>query len=135
MVKGTGYMPPNPVPATNPAMLKDFYAEKPNHLTSLSQQSLMPYGTPSRKGDNNLKIIQVTASPADGGRQVGGARCRSCGHGGRCHQAPAQIGTASRWPFEPAYSRCKAGWAAMVGSSVRRRPGRARLGNARGRRS
>ena len=58
MVKGTGYMPPNSVPATNPAMLKDFYAEKPNHLTSLSQQPLMTawYAFP---GDNNLKIIQV----------------------------------------------------------------------------
>ncbi len=46
------------VPATNPAMLKDFYAEKPNHLTSLSQQPLMTawYAFP---GDNNLKIIQV----------------------------------------------------------------------------
>ena len=58
MVKGTGYMPPNSVPATNPAMLKDFYAEKPNHLTSLSQQPLMTawYAFP---GDNNLKIIQA----------------------------------------------------------------------------
>lgn len=58
MVKGTGYMPPNSVPASNPAMLKDFYAEKPNHLTSLSQQPLMTawYAFP---GDNNLKIIQA----------------------------------------------------------------------------
>ena len=58
MVKGTGYMPPNALPATNPAMLKDFYAEKPNHLTSLSQQPLMTawYAFP---GDNNLKIIQA----------------------------------------------------------------------------
>jgi multiple sugar transport system substrate-binding protein len=58
MVKGTGYMPPNSVPATNPAMLKDIYAEKPNHLTSLSQQPLMTawYAFP---GDNNLKIIQA----------------------------------------------------------------------------
>ncbi|MBI2736582.1 MAG: ABC transporter substrate-binding protein [Rhodospirillales bacterium] len=58
MVKGTGYMPPNSLPATNPAMLKDFYAEKPNHLTSLSQQPLMTawYAFP---GDNNLKIIQA----------------------------------------------------------------------------
>jgi len=58
MVKGTGYMPPNSLPATNAAMLKDFYAEKPNHLTSLSQQPLMTawYAFP---GDNNLKIIQA----------------------------------------------------------------------------
>jgi hypothetical protein len=41
MVKGTGYMPPNSLPANDPKMLKDFYAEKPNHLTSLSQHSLM----------------------------------------------------------------------------------------------
>lgn len=58
MVKGTGYMPPNSLPAGDPKMLKDFYAEKPNHLTSLSQQSLMTawYAFP---GDNNLKIIQA----------------------------------------------------------------------------
>ena len=64
MVKGTGYMPPNSVPATNPAMLKDFYAEKPNHLTSLSQQPLMTawYAFP---GDNNLKIIQAINGVSD----------------------------------------------------------------------
>ncbi|MFO1079084.1 MAG: ABC transporter substrate-binding protein [Reyranellaceae bacterium] len=58
MVKGTGYMPPNSLPANDPKMLKDFYAEKPNHLTSLSQQPLMTawYAFP---GDNNLKIIQA----------------------------------------------------------------------------
>jgi multiple sugar transport system substrate-binding protein len=58
MVKGTGYMPPNSLPANDPAMLKPFYAEKPNHLTSLSQQPLMTawYAFP---GDNNLKIIQA----------------------------------------------------------------------------
>ena len=58
MVKGTGYMPPNSLPATNPAMLKDFYTTKPNHLTSLTQQPLMTawYAFP---GDNNLKIIQA----------------------------------------------------------------------------
>ncbi len=58
MVKGTGYMPPNSLPASDPAMLKAFYAEKPNHLTSLSQQPLMTawYAFP---GDNNLKIIQA----------------------------------------------------------------------------
>ncbi len=58
MVKGTGYMPPNSLPANDPNMLKAFYAEKPNHLTSLSQQPLMTawYAFP---GENNLKIIQV----------------------------------------------------------------------------
>lgn len=58
MVKGTGYMPPNSLPANDPAMLKNFYAEKPNHLTSLSQQPLMTawYAFP---GENNLKIIQA----------------------------------------------------------------------------
>ncbi|HTR86523.1 MAG TPA: ABC transporter substrate-binding protein [Reyranella sp.] len=58
MVKGTGYMPPNSLPANDPKMLKPFYAEKPNHLTSLSQQPLMTawYAFP---GENNLKIIQA----------------------------------------------------------------------------
>ncbi|MBS0549653.1 MAG: ABC transporter substrate-binding protein [Proteobacteria bacterium] len=58
MVKGTGYMPPNSLPANDPALLKPFYAEKPNHLTSLSQQPLMTawYAFP---GENNLKIIQA----------------------------------------------------------------------------
>ncbi|HSI01013.1 MAG TPA: ABC transporter substrate-binding protein [Reyranella sp.] len=58
MVKGTGYMPPNSLPANDPNMLKAFYAEKPNHLTSLSQQPLMTawYAFP---GENNLKIIQA----------------------------------------------------------------------------
>jgi multiple sugar transport system substrate-binding protein len=35
MVKGTGYMPPNSLPADDPNMLKPFYATRPNHLTSL----------------------------------------------------------------------------------------------------
>jgi multiple sugar transport system substrate-binding protein len=58
MVKGTGYMPPNSLPANDPNLLKSFYAEKPNHVTSLSQQPLMTawYAFP---GDNNLKIIQA----------------------------------------------------------------------------
>jgi len=56
MVKGTGYMPPNAVPANDPNMLKPFYATRPNHLTSLTQQPLMTawYAFP---GENNLKII------------------------------------------------------------------------------
>lgn len=58
MVKGSGYMPPNTVPATDARYLKDFYATRPNHLTSLKQQSLM---TPwfAFPGDNALKIISV----------------------------------------------------------------------------
>lgn len=58
MVKGTGYMPPNSLPAKDPAMLKSYYDEKPNYLTSLSQQPFMTawYAFP---GENNLKIIQV----------------------------------------------------------------------------
>ena len=58
MVKGTGYMPPNSLPANDPGMLKTYYAEKPNYLTSLSQQPFMTawYAFP---GDNNLKIIQA----------------------------------------------------------------------------
>ena len=56
MVKGTGYMPPNSVPANDPKMLKTFYADRPNHLTSLTQQPFMTawYAFP---GENNLKII------------------------------------------------------------------------------
>jgi multiple sugar transport system substrate-binding protein len=58
MVKGTGYMPPNSLPANDPAMLKSYYETKPNHLTSLRQQPFMTawYGFP---GENNLKIISV----------------------------------------------------------------------------
>lgn len=58
MVKGTGYMPPNSLPADDPNMLKPFYATRPNHLTSLRQQPLMTawYAFP---GDNALKIIAV----------------------------------------------------------------------------
>lgn len=58
MVKSTGYMPPNSLPADDPSMLKPFYATRPNHLTSLRQQPLMTawYAFP---GDNALKIIAV----------------------------------------------------------------------------
>jgi multiple sugar transport system substrate-binding protein len=58
MVKGTGYMPPNSLPANDPAMLKTYYETRPNYLTSLSQQPYMTawYAFP---GENNLKIIQV----------------------------------------------------------------------------
>jgi multiple sugar transport system substrate-binding protein len=58
MVKGTGYMPPNSVPASDPKMLKDFYATRPNHLTSLAQQPFMTawYAFP---GENNIKIIST----------------------------------------------------------------------------
>jgi multiple sugar transport system substrate-binding protein len=58
MAKGTGYMPPNSLPADDPTMLKPFYATRPNHLTSLKQQPLMTawYAFP---GDNALKIIAV----------------------------------------------------------------------------
>ncbi|MCC6194235.1 MAG: ABC transporter substrate-binding protein [Burkholderiales bacterium] len=58
MVKSTGYMPPNSLPADDPNRLKPFYATRPNHLTSLRQQPLMTawYAFP---GDNALKIIAV----------------------------------------------------------------------------
>jgi multiple sugar transport system substrate-binding protein len=58
MVKGTGYMPPNSLPADDPKMLKPFYATRPNHLTSLAQQPFMTawYAFP---GENNLKIIST----------------------------------------------------------------------------
>jgi len=58
MVKGTGYMPPNSLPATDANMLKPFYETRPNHLTSLAQQPYMTawYAFP---GENNLKIIST----------------------------------------------------------------------------
>lgn len=58
MVKGTGYAPPNAVPADDPELLKPFYDEHPNHLTALRQA---PYMTPwyAFPGENNLKIIDV----------------------------------------------------------------------------
>ena len=58
MVKGTGYMPPNSVPANDPRMLKEFHATRPNHLTSLAQQPFMTawYAFP---GENNIKIIST----------------------------------------------------------------------------
>ena len=58
MVKGTGYMPPNSVPATDPNMLKPFYETRPNHLTSLAQQPFMT-GWYAFPGENNLKIIST----------------------------------------------------------------------------
>jgi multiple sugar transport system substrate-binding protein len=76
MVKGTGYAPPNSTPADDPALLKPFYDEHPNHLTALRQA---PYMTPwyAFTGANNLKIIDVikdhlqsvanrSVAPADG---------------------------------------------------------------------
>ncbi|MBI3711224.1 MAG: ABC transporter substrate-binding protein [Proteobacteria bacterium] len=58
MVKGTGYMPPNALPANDPKLLKPFYETRPNHLTSLKQQPYMTawYAFP---GENSLKIIAV----------------------------------------------------------------------------
>ena len=58
MVKGTGYLPPNSLPADDPNLLKPFYAEHPNHLTALHQTPYMTmwYAFP---GDNSLKIISV----------------------------------------------------------------------------
>ncbi len=58
MVKGTGYAPPNALPADDPDLLKPFYDENPNHLTALRQA---PYMTPwyAFPGENNLKIIDV----------------------------------------------------------------------------
>jgi len=58
MVKGSGYMPPNSVPATRADMLGTFYDTRPNHVTTLKQQKYMTawYAFP---GDNGLKIIDV----------------------------------------------------------------------------
>lgn len=58
MVKGTGYMPPNSLPADDPNRLQPFYKTKPNHLTSLKQQKYMT-GWYAFPGDNGLKIIAV----------------------------------------------------------------------------
>jgi len=58
MVKGSGYLPPNALPADDPNMLKPFYEAHPNHLIALGQAPLMTawYAFP---GENSLKIISV----------------------------------------------------------------------------
>jgi multiple sugar transport system substrate-binding protein len=56
MVKGTGYMPANTVPAKDPNLLGEFYKMHSKHRTSLKQ---LPYMTQwyAFPGKNSLKII------------------------------------------------------------------------------
>lgn len=58
MVKGTGYFPANALPAKDPKMLGDFYAQNPNHRVAIGQLPTMTawYAFP---GENGLKITDV----------------------------------------------------------------------------
>jgi multiple sugar transport system substrate-binding protein len=58
MVKGTGYFPANALPAQDPKMLGDFYAQNPNHRVAIGQLPGMTawYAFP---GENGLKITDV----------------------------------------------------------------------------
>jgi multiple sugar transport system substrate-binding protein len=58
MVKGTGYFPANAIPAKDPKMLGDFYAQNPNHRVAIGQLPAMTawYAFP---GENGLKITDV----------------------------------------------------------------------------
>lgn len=58
MVKGTGYFPANALPAKDPKMLGDFYAQNPNHRVAIGQLPSMTawYAFP---GENGLKITDV----------------------------------------------------------------------------
>ena len=58
MVKGTGYFPANAIPAKDPKMLGDFYAQNPNHRVAIGQLPSMTawYAFP---GENGLKITDV----------------------------------------------------------------------------
>lgn len=58
IVKATGYVPATDVPAKDPKMLGEFYANSPNHRVSLAQLPLITawYAFP---GENGVKITDV----------------------------------------------------------------------------
>lgn len=58
MVKATGYMPPNANAAADPAYLKGFYEQNPNHRPALEQLPVITdwFAYP---GENGLKITDV----------------------------------------------------------------------------
>ncbi len=58
MVNGTGYMPATTVPAEVPELLGRFYAENPNHLTSIHQLPVLT-GWYAFPGQNALRITDV----------------------------------------------------------------------------
>jgi len=58
MVKGTGYFPANAKPAKDPALLGDFYAKNPNHMTAVQQLPVLT-GWYAFPGENGLKITDV----------------------------------------------------------------------------
>jgi multiple sugar transport system substrate-binding protein len=58
MVKATGYFPANTLPANDPALLKPFYEQNPNHLTAIKQLPVLT-GWYAFPGENGLKITDV----------------------------------------------------------------------------
>lgn len=58
MVQATGYFPANTLPANDPAMLKTFYDENPNHRTAIKQLPVLT-GWYAFPGENGLKITDV----------------------------------------------------------------------------
>ncbi len=58
MVKATGYMPPNGTAANDPAYLKGFYDENPNHRPAVEQLPVITewFAYP---GENGLKITDI----------------------------------------------------------------------------
>lgn len=58
MVKATGYFPANTIPANDPALLKPFYEQNPNHLTAVKQLPVLT-GWYAFPGENGLKITDV----------------------------------------------------------------------------
>lgn len=61
MVNMTGYMPGNEIAVKDPQMLGSFYANNPNHRTSIAQLPLLTEWA-SFPGDNALKVIEVIKS-------------------------------------------------------------------------
>lgn len=58
MVKATGYIPANTLPATDPNLLAPFYKANPNHLTAIAQMPVLT-ATYAFPGDNGFKITDV----------------------------------------------------------------------------
>lgn len=58
MVNLTGYMPSNETAVKTPDLLGTFYAENPNHMTSIRQLPVLTDWV-SFPGDNSLKVIEV----------------------------------------------------------------------------
>jgi multiple sugar transport system substrate-binding protein len=61
MVNLTGYMPGNEIAVKDAAMLGDFYARSPNHMTSIRQLPVLTEWA-AFSGENALKIIEIIKS-------------------------------------------------------------------------